>query len=184
MVFARQNLLLSTVLLGSIFSVPLNAQAPSVVPLNQMERAGAAAVPQADVIMSFHIGAVAPTAEPLMLATFAAAQPGVAQLRYRSRDDGAEVRGTVVFSSMDEFLAWRETEMTRFFSAFGQNIEIRSVRIVQPEELAKAGATDLSQIADDISIIYSNSDNESEGDADIDAVTVICGDGAQCEPSN
>ena len=58
------------------------------------------------------------------------------------------------------------------------------MRIVQPEELAKAGATDLSQIADDISIIYSNSDNESEGDADIDAVTVICGDGAQCEPSN
>ncbi|MXO84573.1 hypothetical protein GRI38_00805 [Altererythrobacter aurantiacus] len=141
-------------------------------------------MPEAEVIMRVHVANVTSTDQPLMLATFAASQPGVAQLRFRHRYNNAEVRATIVFESMAHFLSWRETEMAQFFDAFGQNIEIRSVRIVRPEELAKAGASDLSQIADDIAITYRNSGNESEGDADIDAVTVICGDGAQCKPSN
>lgn len=115
--------------------------------------------------------------------TQAASQPHVAKLTL-SQSDRTRVSGTLLFETMEGFETWRSSDMQPFFDQFGEEFSVTSLRVRLPRELARASDNGLASIADDINIAYRNTGNDADGDADIDAVTVICGDGADCTPSN
>lgn len=117
----------------------------------------------------------------LARATAIAAEPHVA--RVRMAGEGKSSKGVLVFASLEDYASWRERRMAGFFNGFGPGATVESVRILRPDQIEKSQAMDLLGIGD-VNIQYRNADNEAEGDADIDAVTVICADGAECEPSN
>lgn len=93
--------------------------------------------------------------------------------------DGAS--GTLVFQDLDRFLDWRGRDMAAFFEPLGGLDAVsRTVRVDRPGLLARTqGGT-----AHGARIAYVNRDNDAAGDADIDAVTVLCSGDADCKPSN
>lgn len=97
----------------------------------------------------------------------------------------SRVVGALVFDEIEAFSVWRKEKMESFFQPIGEMTELdTTLRIFRPELLAQSDVQGLSSLRD-VSITYRNSDNDSAGDADIDAVTVICpGDQADCKPSN
>jgi len=103
-------------------------------------------------------------------------------------DLGAEVsrvEGALVFQEFEAFSLWREDRMEGFFQPVGgmNDLDV-SLRIFRPDLLAQSDVPGREPIGD-VSVSYRNTGNESAGDADIDAVTVICpGDQADCKPSN
>lgn len=118
-------------------------------------------------------------AAPLEQAVRAAKSVHVARLSVGDDD----FSGLMVFQTEDEFVAWRNGPMLEIAGQVGGGATITSARLVFPGRLPGSSG-ELAKLAGDVSITYKNADNESEGDADIDAVTVICGDGADCQPSN
>lgn len=103
-------------------------------------------------------------------------------------DLGAEisrVEGALVFQEFEAFSLWREDKMESFFQPVGGVSDLKmSLRIFRPELLAQSNVPGMDPI-DDVSVSYRNTGNDSAGDADIDAVTVICpGEQADCKPSN
>ncbi|WP_370159307.1 hypothetical protein [Limimaricola soesokkakensis] len=103
-------------------------------------------------------------------------------------DLGAEisrVEGALVFQEFEAFSLWREDKMESFFQPVGGVSDLKmSLRIFRPDLLAQSNVPGMDPIGD-VAVSYSNTGNESAGDADIDAVTVICpGDQADCKPSN
>ncbi|WP_338243775.1 hypothetical protein [Aurantiacibacter hainanensis] len=138
---------------------------------------------EAAILMRFEMQNTTLSSGMLSAATQSATQPNVARLGLEDGETG-EVSGLLVFATIDEFAAWRESSMDSFFGNFGEDASFRSVRIIRPANAELSGRSGLSQLADEIRISYQNAENEAAGDADIDAVTVICGDGAECTPSN
>ncbi|WP_334061063.1 hypothetical protein [Limimaricola cinnabarinus] len=103
-------------------------------------------------------------------------------------DLGAEVsrvEGALVFQDFGTFSLWREDRMEGFFQPVGGMNDLdMSLRIFRPDLLAQSNVPGMDPIGD-VAVSYRNTGNESAGDADIDAVTVICpGDQADCKPSN
>jgi hypothetical protein len=100
--------------------------------------------------------------------------------------DAARVEGALVFDGLDAFSRWRETEMDAFLQPVGGMAGLETtVRVFRAGLLAKGYPREAGGGLGDVSITYRNSGNKAAGDADIDAVTVICpGDDADCKPSN
>ncbi|PHP28654.1 hypothetical protein [Limimaricola cinnabarinus] len=95
------------------------------------------------------------------------------------------IEGALVFQEFKTFSVWREDRMESFFQPIGgvNDLEM-TLRIFRPELLAQSDVHGLGSISD-VSVSYRNTGNDSAGDADIDAVTVICpGEQADCKPSN
>lgn len=108
--------------------------------------------------------------------------------RLEVSDLGAEiigVEGALVFQEFEAFSLWREDRMESFFQPVGGMNDLEmSLRIFRPELLAQSAVPGMDSIGD-VSVSYHNTGNDSAGDADIDAVTVICPDDqADCNPSN
>ncbi|MCZ4260608.1 hypothetical protein O4G76_07105 [Limimaricola sp. G21655-S1] len=103
-------------------------------------------------------------------------------------DLGAEisrVEGALMFQEFEAFSLWRKDKMESFFQPVGGVNDLdMSLRIFRPELLAQSNVPGMDPIGD-VAVSYRNTGNDSAGDADIDAVTVICpGDQADCKPSN
>ncbi|SDY92553.1 hypothetical protein [Citreimonas salinaria] len=96
-----------------------------------------------------------------------------------------DLDGALVFSKLASFTQWHEKHMDNYFAPVGGLDAVEtSFHVARPDllELKDLGA---EHGLEDVSISYSNSGNDAAGDADIDAVTVICpGDHADCKPSN
>lgn len=123
--------------------------------------------------------------QPRTIAARAAAiaqEPYVGRIRFSRREEGS-ASGVLLFDDINSFTGWRDGTMEGFFDALGPEATVQSVRIMRPEQLRASGGDELLGLGD-VKIQYSNAGNEADGDADIDAVTVICGEGANCEPSN
>lgn len=97
----------------------------------------------------------------------------------------SRVEGALVFQDFETFSLWREDRMEGFFQPVGGMNDLdMSLRVFRPELLAQSKVPGMEPIGD-VSVSYRNTGNDSAGDADIDAVTVICpGDQADCKPSN
>ena len=94
--------------------------------------------------------------------------------------------GSLVFEDFDAFTEWRETEMGAFFEPLGgPEVVETSLRVTRADLLRASDPLAATDAMGSVSIEYSSSGNEATGDADVDAVTVICpGDDADCKPSN
>ena len=95
------------------------------------------------------------------------------------------IEGALVFQEFEAFSLWREDRMESFFQPVGgmEDLEM-TLHIFRPELLAQSDVHGTGALSD-VSVSYRNTGNDSAGDADIDAVTVICpGDQADCKPSN
>lgn len=134
----------------------------------------------AGVVLQFKAADVQQGNLPVRAAALAV-EPYVRRVRFSGEEDG-KASGVLLFDDVERFSRWRETEMAGFFALLGPGATIQSVKISRSDGLSGPDG-DLLGIGD-VSIQYRNAENEAEGDADIDAVTVICGDGAECEPSN
>ena len=90
--------------------------------------------------------------------------------------------GRLVFEGLETFANWRETQRDSFFAPLDAGrIETR-LTLFRPGLLRRG---DPQAEAGSVSVRYVNSDNDAAGDADMDAVTVVCpGDDAECSPSN
>ncbi|MEP0316306.1 hypothetical protein [Hyphomonas sp.] len=99
--------------------------------------------------------------------------------------DASRVEGALVFQDFETFSLWREDRMEGFFQPVGGMSDLNmSLRVFRPELLAQSNVPGMEPIGD-VSVSYRNTDNDAAGDADIDAVTVICpGEQADCKPSN
>ncbi|PRY94477.1 hypothetical protein BCF33_0067 [Hasllibacter halocynthiae] len=112
-----------------------------------------------------------------------AGRPFVAQLDLSAAEGP---RGTLVFRSVGAFENWRRDERGEFYETFGgaDAVEEESLAF-RPDLLAISDPEELLAGLKTLSIAYVNTGNDSKGDADIDAVTVVCpGLGAECSPSN
>ena len=94
--------------------------------------------------------------------------------------------GSLVFEDLATFTEWRETEMGAFFEPLGgPDVVETSLRVTRADLLRATDPLAATDAMGSVSIEYSSSGNEATGDADVDAVTVICpGDDADCKPSN
>lgn len=100
--------------------------------------------------------------------------------------DASGVDATLVFEGLETFSLWRENEMEPFLRPLGGMAGANvTLRIFRSDLLATGHPQQTAAGLGDVSVTYRNSGNDSAGDADIDAVTVICpGDDADCKPSN
>jgi hypothetical protein len=100
--------------------------------------------------------------------------------------EGTSVNGMLVFTDIAGLTAWRGSEMEDFFAPLGgMDMVETTIRIVDRGRLAEYGLGTSDTPLENLTITYVNEGNESDGDADIDAVTVVCpGDFADCSPSN
>lgn len=111
--------------------------------------------------------------------------PHLARMIVSPGPDGG-VSGALVFPGVDAFTAWHDGDGSGFFDPLGESASIEQTLRVSREDLMRhlEDAGGLGSL-DELSIEYANTDNDAAGDADIDAVTVICaGDDADCKPSN
>ncbi|XBQ16624.1 MAG: hypothetical protein ABL308_01825 [Oceanicaulis sp.] len=126
-----------------------------------------------------------PVSVPGVLAR--AETPQLARLKLRERPDApTAVDGLLIFEDVSALTAWRQTRMDSFFEPMGGAgaIEMK-IRLVDKALLEQYGLGGPDTPIENVSITYENTGNEADGDADIDAVTVICpGDFAECDPSN
>jgi hypothetical protein len=115
-------------------------------------------------------------------------EPQLARLVLRDPpNEPASVHGTLLFSDVAELAAWRQSRMADFLAPMGGADELRTtIRIVNRDLLNAYGLGNPDSALENLSITYTNTGNDaSGGDADIDAVTVVCpGDFADCSPSN
>lgn len=120
---------------------------------------------------------------PMLRASMRAAYSGrVRSLRFDR--EGPQLTGILAFESIQEFEEWGASGFEEFIAPFGPDASLRSLRFVRPNHSVIGDNDALAALAERIQVSYRNTGNEAEGDADIDAVTVICGDGATCKPSN
>lgn len=113
--------------------------------------------------------------------------PQLARLVVRDPpDEPANVNGTLLFADVAALVAWRQTQMEDFLTPMGGADEVETtIRLVNRELLDAYGLGRSDMGLENLSVTYTNADNASDGDADIDAVTVVCpGDFADCSPSN
>ena len=116
-------------------------------------------------------------------ATDLARAPFVAQLVVSPQESAAS--GTLVFRSPQRFSDWRSNRMETFFGRFGEAASIETTLRMFRADLLRTSDPRAGANVGGVSIAYSNADNDAAGDADIDAVTVVCpGDDAECSPSN
>lgn len=113
------------------------------------------------------------------------ADPHLARLIATAGADGG-VSGALVFEGVDAFRAWNDGEGSGFFDPLGEGASVERTLKVWRDDLVGylADQGGLGSL-DGLSIEYTNTDNDAAGDADIDAVTVVCsGTDADCKPSN
>lgn len=120
---------------------------------------------------------------PVSFASRLAMQPDVARVMLRERDQ-TRMSAVLVFNDRADFLTWQETQSGRFWTELGNSAKIRSVTVSDRRLLDMAGLGRAGMLPENVSVTYENTGETADGDADIDAVTVICSDGAICEPSN
>ena len=142
----------------------------------------------AAVVVSFLAEGLSSDVDATAVVLGMAAQPYVAEVGTSERrgEDGedttANLRGKLVFESEATYEAWVSGDMDDLFAPLGGVSEVARLDISRPEASASSSVGAVSR---DMSITYQNTGNDAEGDADIDAVTVICpGDYADCKPSN
>lgn len=174
--------------------VPAGAQQPDQdqaagTPEAQDRAQGAPAPRQTEppvVVLDFDARGIRSGEEVLPELLGLAESPQLAELTL-SPGDEPSASGSLVFEGLDAFETWRDEDAQAFFDAFGDGATIeRTVRIRRGALAALAGRDGSVGLGglERVSIDYSTEDNEATGDADIDAVTVLCGEGADCEPSN
>ena len=113
-----------------------------------------------------------------------AQEPFVARIDVPSGSEGS-LMGTLVFDDPEAFTAFREGGMNAFFEPLGDPSTVQMDLTVFRPDLVREGDPSASGGLGGFSVNYSNDDNRSAGDADIDAVTVVCpGENAECSPSN
>jgi hypothetical protein len=100
-------------------------------------------------------------------------------------DQRYDLDGALVFPAVEAFETWRDDRMQDYFAPVGGLSRLAtSMRVFRPGLVAQA-ESGMGSGLEDVSITYRNTGNDSAGDSDIDAVTVICpGDHADCKPSN
>lgn len=92
------------------------------------------------------------------------------------------LKGKLVCETEDAYAAWAENDLVTTFAPLGGIASVARLDISRPEANASSR---MGGGSGDTSITYQNTGNDATGDADIDAVTVICpGDYADCKPSN
>ncbi|SFP47660.1 hypothetical protein [Tranquillimonas alkanivorans] len=160
-------------------------------PLAAQDQAGQdAPAPSSDTVVVFEFTATDVQAEGDLTARILgmAEAPQVARVVTSGppSDGATRVEGALVFDGLDAFSTWRESEMEPFFQPVGGTSGLDTTLRIFRADLVAAGNPDGAGGAlGDVSVTYHNSDNDSAGDADIDAVTVVCpGDHADCKPSN
>ena len=110
--------------------------------------------------------------------------PYVAQITVSSEAQGA-ASGVLVFETLGRFSDWRDDGMSEFFEPFGGAASVETTLRAFRADLLQASDPRSAVGSEDMTVEYTNTDNDAAGDAEIDAVTVVCpGDDAECSPSN
>ncbi|EKE43275.1 hypothetical protein OCGS_2612 [Oceaniovalibus guishaninsula JLT2003] len=94
--------------------------------------------------------------------------------------------GKLVFQDPADYATWLQEEADTFFGPVGglEAVNLNAL-VFRPDLLSISDPEALLAGLENLSIRYVNMGNRSDGDADIDAVTVVCtGRGADCKPSN
>jgi hypothetical protein len=125
--------------------------------------------------------------DPLALLDTLSRYSSVAHVVVDHGRDGAQasdVSVALVFPDREEFSRWYGVEAPDFLERLGNEATIWQTSWKDKALLETAGMNDLATMAEHFSVVYENSGSTEDGDADIDAVTTICADGAICKPSN
>ncbi|MCJ7421753.1 hypothetical protein [Sphingomicrobium astaxanthinifaciens] len=159
---------------AAVLPAPL-AAAPPAPPV-------AAAAPAPALVV--RLTADAPAVErPLLVAQRLARDPRVARATF-DNEDGALLALVLVFPDRADFSRWMNGGRPALLDGLGEGARIRSITLTDPALVRRAGLDPRGLPAGNVSVTYANSGRTVEGDADIDAVTVLCTDGALCKPSN
>lgn len=138
-----------------------------------------------DIVAVLSFSAATTGGDPLATAAELARDPRAARVALR-RDAGEAITGRLVFEDVAALEAFRADGMADYFAPVGgmDSVEVEMTAF-RPALLRRSDAEALLDGLDSLSITYSNDGNRAAGDADIDAVTVICtGGDADCTPSN
>ncbi|CUH40195.1 hypothetical protein JSE7799_02925 [Jannaschia seosinensis] len=167
-------------LLLSGLSSPIQAQDTA-----QDESSAQSTVP----VVVYEFAATEVGAEPNLVAAMLnmAEEPQLSRLEVTDVSaDTSGLEGALVFEGLESFSLWREDGMQSFFEQLGGVGSLdTTLRIFRPNLMAKGYLDGTGNALEEVSVNYRNSGNDSAGDADIDAVTVVCpGDHADCKPSN
>lgn len=114
-------------------------------------------------------------------------EPHLARLVLRDPPgEPVSVEGTLLFGDVDALVTWRRTRMADFLQPMGGARAIETtIRVVNRDLLGEYGLGNRASNLENLQVTYTNTGNTADGDADIDAVTVVCpGDFANCSPSN
>ncbi|WP_156032403.1 hypothetical protein [Parvularcula oceani] len=113
--------------------------------------------------------------------------PQLSRLVLRDQPDApATVEGALIFADIAALAEWRDRRMQDFFEPMGGPDAMQTtIRVVNRDLMARYGLGSADMPLEEVSITYANEGNDAGGDADIDAITVICpGDFSDCDPSN
>ena len=100
--------------------------------------------------------------------------------------EAGKISGTIVLEDPNAFADLQDGGFDTLFAPLGgaESVEMQMTAF-RPALLRMADPEALMEGMGELTIEYTNTGNDSEGDADIDAVTVICtGPDAKCTPSN
>jgi hypothetical protein len=138
------------------------------------------------LVVRVEFGAELPGGDDVISAGTELAGPDyVARVDVSPEPDGM-VTGTRVFEDVAAFSNWRSDDMEEYFGPIGGAAGVAmDVTVFRPEALRRSDPDSFLGGLEGLSIHYANTGNHAAGDADIDAVTVICtGGDARCAPSN
>ena len=94
------------------------------------------------------------------------------------------VSGMLVFEGIDAYEDWRSDGMHDFFDVLGESATVASTLRITRSDLLRASEPLAGGELGNVTVNYVNEGNTSEKDADLDAVTVICTEDANCSPTN